>query len=129
VCLDVKIYRLTFESPGYTVLDITSHIAEIVHQTGFYKGTAIIYTNEEGCAVIEIEYAPDLLEDLELFLKKLGCIEENLCDVILGRSVVIPVVNGSMFLGRFKNLAFIDISRKAGNKALVMVLEGIFKSS
>lgn len=109
--------------------DITGHIDRIVSESSISKGIAVVYTNEDGCLVIETEYDPELLADLEQLLKDLGCIDKGLCDVVLGKSVTIPIINGSLFLGRFKNIVLIDISNKAGEKSLVIVIEGLLKDS
>ena len=124
---DVRVYKVSMESPGYTALDITAHVSEVVREAGLQKGLAVVYSAEEDCAVIEIEYEPNLLLDLETFLKRIGCVDARVCDIVLGRSAVIPVVNISLFLGQFKNVVFVDLSKKPGNKSLVVVLEGIFK--
>lgn len=127
--LDLRVYRVNINSPGYMAQDISGHVARVISESGISRGIAVVYTNEEGCSVIEIEYEPELLADLEQLLKDLGCIDKDLCDVVLGKSVTIPIVSGSLFLGRFKNIVFIDTSRKAGDKSLVIVVEGLFKSS
>lgn len=126
---NVKIYRVTLKSSGYIAQDITGYVFKIVSESNVSKGIAIIYTNEEGCSVIEIEYEPELLADLEQLLKELRCMDKNLCDTILGRNIIIPIINGSLFLGRFKNIVFIDMSNKIGDKSLVIVIEGLFKNS
>lgn len=127
--MDVKVYKLIIESPGYTAQDVTSYVADIVSKSGIKKGIAVVYAYDVNCMVVEIEYEPDLLADLEQFLKNIGCLDEGLCEVVLGKSVVVPIINGSMFLGRFKNIVFVDVSRVKGSKDLVVVLEGVFKDS
>ncbi|MEM0027866.1 MAG: YjbQ family protein [Ignisphaera sp.] len=127
--MDLKVYRLTFESKGYEAQDITAHIANVIRESGLVNGIAVLYTNERGCSVTEIEYEPELLADLEELLHKVGCVDKLLCNVIIGKNVFVPVVKGSMFLGQFKRIVFVDISRIEGSKSVVLVLEGVFKSS
>lgn len=127
--LNVRILKISIESEGYTVIDITNHIKNIVLEFKMNKGIVVIYTQEKGCALAEIEYEPELLADLEFLLEKLGCINANLCDIVLGRNIIVPVVNGSLFLGQFKNIVLIDTSRIPGQKSMVIVLEGVFKDS
>uniref|UniRef100_A0A832FXE2 YjbQ family protein n=1 Tax=Ignisphaera aggregans TaxID=334771 RepID=A0A832FXE2_9CREN len=126
---DVKVLKIKLDSPGYTVLDITPYIAELVNKNLLNKGIALVYTNEKNGIITEIEYEPELLSDLEVFLKNINCIDKGLCDIVLGRSVAVPVVNGDLFLGQFKNIVFIDLSRNSEEKTVVVVLEGIFKNS
>jgi thiamine phosphate synthase YjbQ (UPF0047 family) len=127
--LSLKIVRVFIESPGYTVIDLTESVRGVVVELKMDRGIVVVYTNERGCSVTEIEYEPNLLADLEDLLKKLGCIETALCDVVLSRSIVIPVINGNLFLGQFKKVVLVDTSKKSGEKSLVMVLEGVFKGN
>lgn len=126
---DVKVIKIKLESPGYTVVDITPYVRELVDNNQLDKGIALVYSGEKNSIITEIEYEPELLSDLEVFLKNIGCIDKGLCDVVLGRSVTVPVINGHLFLGQFKNIVFIDLSRNAGEKSVVVALEGIFKSN
>ncbi|MDK6028204.1 YjbQ family protein [Ignisphaera sp. 4213-co] len=127
--MKIKIVKLTLRSSGYEVQDITAHVAQLVKENGLENGLAILYTNERGCSVAEIEYEPELLADLETFLQKVGCIDKNICNVLIGKNTFVPVVHSSLFLGQFKNIVFVDVSRVDGEKSLVIVLEGIFKNN
>ena len=127
--LDLKIYRLVIESPGYTAIDVTEYVRRVVSESGMLNGLVPVYSKEDGCAVIEIEYEPGLLADLEELLKRIGCLDTKLCDTVLGKEVQVLVVNGELFLGQFKRVVLIDVSRVAGEKELVVALEGEFKSS
>ena len=127
--MDIRTYRILLESSGYGAQDINAYIAELIYKNNLRKGLAVVYTNEKGCSVVEIEYEPELLADLEEFLKNIGCMDSGLCSILLGKSVVVPIINNSLFLGQFKKIVFIDISRVSGEKSLVIVLEGLFKDS
>jgi thiamine phosphate synthase YjbQ (UPF0047 family) len=129
VSLDLKIYRLGVESPGYTAIDVTEHVRRVVSESGMLNGLVLVYSKDVGCAVIEIEYEPGLLADLEELLKRIGCLDTKLCDAVLGKEVQVLVVNGELFLGQFKRVVLVDVSRVAGEKELVVALEGEFKSS
>ncbi|MEM1644310.1 MAG: YjbQ family protein [Ignisphaera sp.] len=126
---DVKIIKIKIESPGYTAVDITPYIKEIIDKNQLDKGIALVYSSEKNSIITEIEYEPELLSDLEVFLQNIGCIDKGLCDVVLGRSIVVPIINNHLFLGQFKNIVFIDLSRNAGEKSIVVALEGIFKNN
>lgn len=129
MAVDVKVYRVLVESSGYTAIDITEYVRSVVTEAGLVRGLAVVYAVERGCSVAEVEYELELLADLEVLLKNLGCVETDLCSVVLGREVIVPVVNGSLFLGQFKNIVLVDVSRAAGSKSVVIALEGVFKNS
>ncbi|MEM2699025.1 MAG: YjbQ family protein [Ignisphaera sp.] len=125
--VEVKIIKMVIDSSGYTAMDITSYVNSVVKSHGLSHGLAHIFTPEKKCSITLIEYEPELLADLEEFLKRVGCIDVGLCDAVIGKGTVLPVVNGSLFTGQFKRIVFIDTSRTVGEKSVVLTLEGIFK--
>lgn len=124
--MNIKIIKLSLESSGYEVQDITPYVARLIAENGLRKGIAIVYTSEKECSITEIEYEPELLADLEEFLKTSGCMDKGLCSSLIGKNIVVPIINGSLFLGQFKKIVFVDMSRVSGEKSVVIVLEGIF---
>uniref|UniRef100_A0A7C5YUB0 YjbQ family protein n=1 Tax=Ignisphaera aggregans TaxID=334771 RepID=A0A7C5YUB0_9CREN len=123
----IKMIRIVIESSGYTAIDITSYVDNAVKSQGLYNGFVHVFTSEKKCSVTLIEYEPELLSDLEEFLKRIGCIDIGLCDAIIGKSAIVPVVNNTLFLGQFKRIVFIDTSNVTGEKGLVLTIEGVFK--
>jgi len=125
-----RLYRLEIESSGYGAEDITSVIARIVKELGLERGIVVVYAVDRGCAVTCIEYEPQLLADLEDLLKKVGGVDRPwIAEALIGKSVVVPVHGGSLQLGRFKSIVFLDLSRVRGSKSVVVALEGVFRGS
>ena len=124
----IRIYRLSIESSGYGAEDITSAIARVVRESGLESGVAVVQALDRGCMATFIEYEPDLLADLESLLEKVNALSKpSVAEALIGKSVVVPVHGGSLQLGRFKSVVFIDISRVRGEKSLVIALEGVFR--
>ncbi len=113
------------DSPGYTAIDLTPIVAEIVRSYGLVDGIILAYAPEPRTIVTMIEYEPELLKDLEDFIKKLG--NPAMAEALLGKTVAIPVENGEPSQGVFKHIVFIDLSRVKGEKKMVFVLEGSFR--
>lgn len=120
----VMVERLV-ESPGYIALDITPLVQGAIVETDFVKGVAIVYSPEEMVCPVLIEYEPGLLADLEELIGRLG--GPLAAEAVLGKTVFIPVYNGSMEQGVFKHVVLIDLSRRRGRKRVVVVLEGVFR--
>lgn len=123
----IKIVKMMLKSSGYTAIDITEHVGSTVKVYRLSNGFIHIFTPEKGCSITLIEYEPKLLADLEEFLKRIGCIDVGLCDAIVGKGSIVPIVNESLFTGQFKRIVFIDTSKTVGEKTVVLTLEGIFK--
>ncbi len=126
--LSVALARLRIDSSGYTALDITEYVKSVVAEQGLRDGVVLVYTPEKRCSVTLIEYEPSLLADLEDFLKRVGCADIGVCDAVIGKSVALPVVRGSLELGMFKRIVFVDFSRSSGEKVVVVALEGVFEA-
>ncbi len=120
----VRVYEYTVESSGWNAFDITSVVEEIVKETGLEKGLVHVFTPESKCIVLFIEYEPNLLSDLEDFMNKYMC-SPSVLEGLLGKSVTAPFIKGSLEIGVFKRIVFIDLSRSSGEKRVVITIEGI----
>lgn len=119
---------MMIESSGYTAIDITGYVNDVVKNQGLLYGLVHMFTPERKCSITLIEYEPELLADLEEFLKRIGCVDAGLCDAVIGKGVIAPIVSGTLFLGQFKRVVFVDTSRVVGEKSVVLTLEGIFEN-
>mgnify|MGYP001772882996 CR=1 FL=1 len=124
----VKIVKMMIESSGYTAIDITRYVDDAVKNQGLLYGLVHVFTPEKKCSITLIEYEPELLADLEEFLKRVGCIDVGLCDAVIGKGTAAPIVNGALFLGQFKRVVLVDTSGIVGEKSVVLTLEGVFKN-
>ncbi|WFO74743.1 YjbQ family protein [Desulfurococcaceae archaeon MEX13E-LK6-19] len=113
------------DSPGYTAIDLTPIVVEVVGSYGLVDGIILAHAPESRTIVTMIEYEPELLKDLEDFIEKLE--SPAVAEALLGKSVAIPVENGELSQGVFKHIVFIDLSRVKGEKRVVFVLEGSFR--
>lgn len=123
----IKIVRMAIESSGYTAMDITGYVSSAIKSYGALYGLVHIFTPEKGCSITLVEYEPELLADLEDFLKRIGCIDLSLCDAVVGKGTMLPIVDRALYTGQFKKIVFIDTSKVAGEKSVVLTIEGAFK--
>ena len=121
-----KLVKRDVESSGYTAIDLTSLVEEVVDSCGLKEGIVTVYSPERHVIVTLIEYEPNLLKDLEDFMKKFTNRYEPVIEALLGKSVIVPVVDGSLDLGSFKNIVLVDVSYRSGIKRVYLGLEGIF---
>ncbi|MCD6488473.1 MAG: YjbQ family protein [Desulfurococcales archaeon] len=124
MAIGFKTYSFMVESSGWTAIDLTGRIEELVTNSGFNKGLATVYTPEENVVVTLIEYEPNLLSDLEELINKLKG-PGSLVEALIGKSIVVPITNHSLDLGVFKHIVLVDLSRKKGAKKVIIGIEGI----
>jgi len=122
--VELRMYTYSFESNGWNAVDITDVVEEITRNSGLRKGLVHVFTPEKKCMVVFIEYEPSLLSDLEEFMEKyMG--SPGVLEGLLGKSIIAPFIGGSLDIGVFKRIAFIDFSRSSGKKKVIIVIEDL----
>ncbi|ADI31815.1 YjbQ family protein [Staphylothermus hellenicus] len=110
-------------SAGWSATDLTDYVNSLITKYSIENGMVTIYTPSKHSYIVLTEYEPNLLSDLESFLEKiLG--KRIIVDGLLGKSVVLPIINHELDIGVFKRIVFLDTSRISGNKEVVVIFEG-----
>ncbi len=125
-------FRLVEEkvfSKGYTAVNLTGLIEDVVARSRLREGIVTIYSPEPRVVILLIEYEPSLLRDLEEFISKYSDRYERVIDALLGKSVSVPVVDGDLDLGVFKHIVLVDLSHVEGSKKVIIGLEGLFEEN
>ncbi len=122
--------RLLFEkigvkTSGYDVVNLSEYVNGFAEKYGLRNGLIYLFSREEGVVVTFIEYEPSLLSDLEKYINEKGEKLKYIVEAILGKSCIIPVVNGEVFLGVFKHPVLLDLSGVKGLKEVLMIYEGL----
>ncbi len=126
--IDLIVARMKVESCGYEALDITENVRSLVKQLKLVKGSVTLYAIDRGCFVVGIEYEPNLLADLEDFMKSLGCFERrSSCIALFSKPLTIIVYGNELQLGVFRRIVFVDVSKAKGIKEVILVAEGMFE--
>ncbi len=131
---------ISFSTKGdVDIVNITSEISEVVKKSKLKSGTATIFVPGATGAVSTIEYEPGLLKDipeaLELFSpstkeyhhhKTWGCDNgrSHVRATILGPSLTVPFVDGSLTLGTWQQIVFIELDTRARSRKLVCQIIG-----
>lgn len=123
--IDILIDKLIINSNGYTAIDITDTITDWLRKNKAKRGFVTINAPGKGCIVTLIEYESNLLSDLEEFLAKYGEKKKIVLEGLFGKSVVLPVIDGTIDAGIFKRIVFIDISEEEGPKEVLVGFEGV----
>jgi len=130
---------------GIEFIDITDAVQEIVEDSGVLHGFVIVYSRHTTAAIRLNEHEPLLLRDMERMLRRLvptdGCYLHddwtvrtvNLTDrervnghahcqhLLLSTSETVPVVDGSLALGRWQRLFLVELDQATEREVLVQV--------
>lgn len=119
----IIIDKIYIKSTGWEAIDLTDNVNELIIKRNIKQGLVTIYTPNKHSHIILSEYEPNLLNDLESFLKEFTS-EKIIIDGLFGKSVVLPIINYELDIGIFKRIIFLDVSRESGDKEVVIVFEG-----
>jgi secondary thiamine-phosphate synthase enzyme len=114
------------------VIDITSHVEEALKESGVKKGICLIFTTHTTTALTVNEAEPELMRDL---LKKMismvpkgegyghdesdGNAHAHIQAALLGNSAVLPVEGGSLTLGTWQRVLFLELDGPRKRRVLV----------
>ena len=119
--------------------DITPDVARIVENSGISAGLVHVFNVGSTGAVGTIEYEPGLLEDLPGILNRLipssrdyghertwhdGNGHSHVRASLQGASLTVPFVNGSLTLGTWQQIIFVDFDNRSRSREVVVQLMG-----
>lgn len=107
-------------SKHFEFIDITEDIKQIVSESNLKAGMCFVYVPHTTAAITINENSdPAVKEDIIAFIQKLvpwngnylhmeGNSAAHILSTIVGVSVVIPIVNGTLSLGRWQGIYFCE---------------------
>lgn len=128
--------RLELATRGSTeLIDITSEVQRVVRSKNIRSGICVIFTRHTTTGIIINENEGGLQHDIEVLLNTLvpkgkgyqhDQIDNNahahLRSVLLGSSVTIPIENGSLALGTWQSIFFVECDGPRRREVCVSIL-------
>ena len=117
------------------VVDITSHVAAAVADSGADDGLAIAFVRGSTAAITTMEFEPGGVHDLRALLERLvptrGDYEHNRLNrdsnshahqraSIVGPSISVPVTGGELALGTWQQVVLIDFDDRPRERTVVV---------
>ena len=139
--MEVYTEKINFDTQGYTdIIDITDVIQSIVQSNGFTEGQALVCCVGSTGAITTVEFEPGLVDtDLPDFFEKIAPYEfpyahhntwgddngaSHVRASLLGSSETFPFYNGSLLLGTWQQIIFIDFDTRPRSRTVVVQLTG-----
>jgi len=119
--------------------DITPQVGKAVHDSGLRDGIVTVFVPGATGAVSTIEYEPGLLKDIPRALERIaptdiayehhktwGCDNgrSHVRATLIGPSLVVPFTNGSLILGTWQQIVFMNLDTKARRRRVVLQVMG-----
>jgi len=119
--------------------DITDAVAQQVEQSGLKAGTVTIFCPSSTSALTTIEYESGALSDLKRLFNEItppnreyahnarwgdGNGHSHIRAALLGPSLTIPFVNGSLTLGTWQQIIYVDFDNRPRKRDLILQIIG-----
>jgi len=118
------------------LIDITSHVQNIVKRSGVKEGVCYVYVPHTTAAVTINENAdPSVINDIQNYLNKLvpfdgpyshaeGNSDAHIKTSLVGCSKIIVVTNGNLLLGTWQGIFFCEFDGPRNRKVHIKVIDG-----
>ena len=131
---------ISLSTKGFTdIQDITSQVAAIVSRSKIKNGTVTVFCPGSTGAVTTIEYEGGVLEDLKKAIERItpsnipyahdqrwgdGNGFSHVRAALLGPSLTVPILRGSLALGTWQQIVFIDFDNRGRRRNIVVQVMG-----
>jgi len=138
--LNIITKTLFFQTRGENdILDITDDVTQAVNTTKMNNGIVTIFVPGATGAITTIEYEPGLLIDLPNILEKIapknllyehekrwhdGNGHSHVRASLIGPSLTVPVVDGTLTLGTWQQIVFIELDARSRRRKLILQIIG-----
>lgn len=138
--MTVKSKRIKLQTEGRDhVIDITGEVEESLSKSEIKNGVLTVFIHGSTASVTTIEYEPGLIKDIKAFNEKI--IPSNVSYAhdltwgdangyahlrasLIGPSLTIPVVSGSMTLGTWQQIIVIDHDNRPRSREVYVQIIG-----
>ena len=136
----VKTFTLELTTRGDAdIQDITEAVARVVHDSEFMAGTVTIFCPSATSALTTIEYESGCLSDLRRLFDEIidpnrhyahnarwhdGNGHSHVRAALLGPSLTVPFVQGSLTLGTWQQIIYLDFDNRPRRRELVVQIMG-----
>jgi len=138
--LTVKTKQLSIHTRGEgDILDVTSAVADAVVETKLKNGIVTVFVPGSTGALTTIEYEPGLLKDLPDMLERVaprdlayehekrwhdGNGHSHVRASLIGPSLTVPFSNGTLTLGTWQQIIFMELDVRSRSRNLVLQIIG-----
>lgn len=121
------------------IIDITGRVRDILEEKGISNGILTVFIPGSTGAITTIEYESGALEDMQNLLETIAPQNKNykhnlrwgdgnghshLRSALLGPSLVVPIVDGSLTLGTWQQIVFIDCDNRPRQRSIEIQIIG-----
>ena len=119
------------------ILDISDYVSSAVAESKLISGIVTVFTTEETCSLVIMEYEHGLMQDLKKTISKIiprgeGYVHDTIDDdahshlrsTLLGSSITIPFINGNLSLGAWQQVLLIELGKRPDTRKILVQVVG-----
>jgi secondary thiamine-phosphate synthase enzyme len=138
--MEVETHSINFKTNGnFDIIDITGKVEAVITESGFDEGNVVLFAGGSTAGITTIEYEPGLLKDYPKFFDRIVPVNINyehdntwhdgnghshVRASLQGASITVPFVNGSLALGTWQQIIFVDFDNRSRSREVVVQLMG-----
>ena len=128
--------KIILETKGFTdIIDVTKEVENIIYNHKIENAQVLIYAAGSTVSITSMEYEPGLLKDFPQILDELIPVDykyqhdetwqdgngyAHIRASIIGNSLNIPIINGSLSLGTWQQIVLIDFDNKPRTRKVIV---------
>ena len=132
--------KISFQTKGHSdIIDITRQVAREVGGAGIKSGIVTLFVSGSTAGISTIEFEPGLVADFKGLWQRIAPAEasyqhdlrlgdgngySHVRASLLGASLVVPVVNGSLALGTWQQIVVVDFDNRPRSREVVVQVIG-----
>ena len=133
--------QLALKTTGGTdILDITAEVSEKINKAGINDGQALIFVPGSTASLSTIEYESGVVEDLREAIERIapqgsyyrhnerwgdGNGYSHVRAALMGPSLTVPVINGSLALGTWQQIVLLDFDNRPRTRKILVQISGL----
>lgn len=138
--MEVETHSIKFKTNGNCdIIDITGKVEAVLSESSFDEGNVLLFAGGSTAGITTIEYEPGLLQDYPKFFDRIAPVNINyehdntwhdgnghshVRASLQGASLTVPFVNGSLTLGTWQQIIFVDFDNRSRSREVVVQLMG-----
>lgn len=138
--MEVETHSINFKTnSNCDIIDITGKVEAVLSESSFDEGNVLLFAGGSTAGITTIEYEPGLLKDYPKFFDRIAPVNINyehdntwhdgnghshVRASLQGASLTVPFVNGSLTLGMWQQIIFVDFDNRSRSREVVVQLMG-----
>ena len=138
--MEVETHSINFKTnSNCDIIDITGKVETVLSESNFDEGNVLLFAGGSTAGITTIEYEPGLLKDYPKFFDRIAPVNINyehdntwhdgnghshVRASLQGASLTVPFVNGSLTLGTWQQIIFVDFDNRSRSREVVVQLMG-----